>query len=278
MRLKQWVKNVLVTIPFLSSGKELSYTNIRLIIFGFISFSLASSLVYITNDWNDRSADRLHETKSQRPIASGDISGESALLLSLGLAFALIAFLFNMNFKFIFCILIYLINSFVYTFFIKKLAILEMFSVSLGFMLRGFGGAAMLSISLSSWFLLVTWFSSLYIVLGKREAEWRTLSHASTTRPVLQHYSGEFLRDAKVICMGATLTSYCSWALYGNAESVLAVSSIIPLCIFLFSYANELAQGGSESPEIIVLGNRTILLSLSVMFLLIYLNALNLYG
>ena len=77
IRVKHWIKNCLIFLPLIFS-REINKTNIILTILGFISFSLASSIIYIINDIRDKEKDKNHPTKKNRPIAAGTISIPSA--------------------------------------------------------------------------------------------------------------------------------------------------------------------------------------------------------
>ena len=80
IRVKHWIKNFLIFLPLIFS-KNINIDNIKLVILGFISFSLASSAIYIINDIKDKEKDSKHPTKKNRPIASGAISVNNALLV-----------------------------------------------------------------------------------------------------------------------------------------------------------------------------------------------------
>ena len=80
MRPKHYIKNFLIFLPLLFSGKLLSLSNILITLGGVICFSLVASSIYIINDIKDREKDRQHKTKCKRPIASGKISVRNALI------------------------------------------------------------------------------------------------------------------------------------------------------------------------------------------------------
>jgi hypothetical protein len=73
MRLHQWLKNLLVFVPLLTSHQ---FARIDLLVKGviaFIAFGLVASSVYIPNDIFDLQSDRNHHRKRWRPLASGDL-------------------------------------------------------------------------------------------------------------------------------------------------------------------------------------------------------------
>ena len=79
MRPKHYLKNFLVFIPLLFSGNFFEEKMILKVIFAFVSFSLAASVVYIINDIRDKEKDKLHEKKKNRPIASGKVPVPNAI-------------------------------------------------------------------------------------------------------------------------------------------------------------------------------------------------------
>ena len=272
-RVKQWIKNFLVLIPFLAAGKEMTWFNLKLLFLGFMSFCLTSSIIYMINDWNDKEADRLHETKSKRPIASREVSAKFVILSCISLFTVLINLLIHLNLAFISVIFVYASNSLLYTFYLKKIPILEFISVSIGFILRGYAGATIFSINLSSWFLIVIWFSSLYLILGKREAEFRKSLPRHHVRQVLNDYTLDFLKDSKLVSLSAAVTSYCSWALFEKTDNLYTLLSVIPVTAFFLTYSIQLEKSKGESPEVIMLENRLILLCLGAILVLLYLSA-----
>jgi decaprenyl-phosphate phosphoribosyltransferase len=270
LRVKQWIKNLLLVIPFLASGQDPTWDNARLLMMGVIAFSCTSSFVYIVNDWQDRTADRLHPVKSKRPIAAGTVSSVYVSITLALLATIVISLLVFLNQSFLICLSTYLANSFLYTYYIKRIPVLEFVSVALGFILRGYAGAFLLDIKLSTWFVIVVWFSALYIIVGKRYAEYQNIVGGSETRMVLKKYSREFLSEIKMVSLSASLTAYCIWALYERPNDFYAVLSILPLTVFLLTYANEVEEHRLEAPETIILGNKLIMFCLFSMIILLF--------
>ena len=90
LRIKNYIKNFLIFLPFVFSGKCLTFDNTYLImILGFIAFCLSSSFIYIINDLLDRHEDKLHAVKCQRPLASGALSCGQAICVDIVLALSI---------------------------------------------------------------------------------------------------------------------------------------------------------------------------------------------
>ncbi|MBQ9631234.1 MAG: UbiA family prenyltransferase, partial [Treponema sp.] len=72
IRVKHYIKNCLIFIPVFFAN-ALTRSNVKATLFGFFAFSFMASTIYIINDIKDVNNDRLHPTKKNRPIASGEI-------------------------------------------------------------------------------------------------------------------------------------------------------------------------------------------------------------
>jgi 4-hydroxybenzoate polyprenyltransferase len=102
MRLKQWIKNGFVAIPFVLSLKflEINFQNYFNLFLGILSFCLISSAVYIINDLIDIKEDRQHNKKKNRPLAKGSISVSLALIICAFLIFSsfwIVVYFFNIK-------------------------------------------------------------------------------------------------------------------------------------------------------------------------------------
>ncbi|MFS8087010.1 MAG: UbiA family prenyltransferase, partial [Acidobacteriota bacterium] len=81
LRPKQWIKNAFVLVGTLF-GHRWASDDLLQAGLAFAAFCLASSAVYLYNDWIDRDADRRHLTKRFRPIAAGRLHGAQVVLLA----------------------------------------------------------------------------------------------------------------------------------------------------------------------------------------------------
>ncbi len=143
LRVEQWVKNLFVFVPLFFSGNIKHLDLLSKSIFAFVIFSLAASIVYILNDYNDIEADRKHPEKRRRPLASGAISKSKALSILAVLVVIDIALIFFAQFyfdeilwKFALIIGIYFVMNLAYTFKLKHVPIIDIFIIATGFVLR----------------------------------------------------------------------------------------------------------------------------------------------
>ncbi|MDO4570043.1 MAG: UbiA family prenyltransferase [Planctomycetia bacterium] len=150
IRVKHWVKNVFVIFPLFFSGELLDgdvSSDIFRASLAFLSFCLWSSAIYVLNDIVDVERDRAHPRKQNRPIASGQVSVWTASFL--GVALFVLPFLVmglvlqnvcDARDKFFLCGILYGLNNLFYCFLLRSQVILDVFSISMGFILRILSG------------------------------------------------------------------------------------------------------------------------------------------
>ena len=201
LRPSQWIKNVFVFAPLVFS-KHLFDPLVFFAAFkGFIAFSIVSSAVYVFNDIFDKDADAAHPVKKNRPIASGAVSVQAALILSLVLLSLASVVCLSLPSGFQIVIVSYLILQFLYSLGLKKIVILDVFIIAAGFMLRVLAGAAVIDVAISHWIILCTMFLSLFVALSKRRGEIMLFKQADATpeRKVLEQYDVHFLDNTIMI-------------------------------------------------------------------------------
>jgi len=260
-RPRQWVKNLLVLAAPGAAGDLTVGTTAGRTLLVFVAFCLVSSGTYYINDIRDVEQDRLHPRKRTRPIASGEIAlgtaaVVAAVLLSTGVGLALLT-----EPRSAAVVALYGVLTVAYSMGLKNTALLDLALVSSGFVLRAVAGAVATATPMSDWFILCTMFGSFFIVTGKRFAETHEMGNdAGTTRRTLLVYPPGYLAQLLTLACGATLLTYCLWALENSdgAESVvpLHVASIVPMSLALFRYMMVIHSGGGSAPEEVLLTDR----------------------
>ncbi len=218
IRILSWPKNVFVFTPVIFSKHLFEIAYFAKALESFFAFSIAASIVYVINDLFDAKKDVLHPLKKNRPIASGTVSTYEAVVLVGVLIIVLIAFSFNFNIQFVSIVWGYILLNILYSSFLKQIVIVDIFCISIGFLLRVVGGALVVSIYLSSWMILTTLFLSLFLAVMKRRVEIATSSQPTEQRSVLKEYSLPFIDQISAITAGGVIISY---ALYAVSERTL---------------------------------------------------------
>src|SRR5690242_6600996 len=210
-RPRQWPKNLLVFAAPLAGASlgrpdGLLYAMVAAVAFGF-----ASVAVYFVNDVADAERDRRHPRKRHRPVASGELPRQHAIVLGAGCALAgLAAGLLIAEPLLIATVATYLGLSFLYSWRLKQIPVIELLFVASGFLLRVLGGAAATHVPPSGWFLLVCSLGALGVALAKRYSELTSLgAEALKHRPVMRWYRPAALRLSQ-IAVGARSEEHTS--------------------------------------------------------------------
>lgn len=172
LRPQQWLKNGFIFIPLFFDHKLTDWYCLCSAILAFFAYSFAASAIYCLNDLIDVEADRKHPKKCKRPIAAGVISKAQALLLvalCLGVAFAIASLLEgNAQWKVIGILGVYIFMNIAYCLKLKQMAIVDVFIIAVGFVLRIFVGGFATGVVLSQWIVLMTFLLALFLAFAKR--------------------------------------------------------------------------------------------------------------
>ena len=218
LRITNWLKNIFVFVPLVFSKHLFDINYINDVLIGFFAFSFTSSFVYVFNDIFDAERDRLHPLKKDRPIASGTISKPHAVI-TLALLLIIIGFFsIYLQKNFVLTLWAYIVINIVYTLYLKKIVIADIFCIAAGFLLRVIAGAFIILVYLSNWLILTTIFLSLFLAVMKRRVEIASNPSASDQRVVLKDYSLDFIDLIAAITATCVILSY---ALYTVADRTI---------------------------------------------------------
>ena len=261
LRPFQWIKNTLVFLPLLFavrvvwSPQDLDPLPDLLVNLGlaFLGFCAVSSAVYLVNDVSDRDADRNHPIKRSRPVASGAVSVPVAIAISVLLAGSGLAVLGAINLVVLWVALAYLGINLAYSLGAKHVALVDVFLVSAGYVIRVVAGAVAIGALPSPWLYATTAAGALFIVLGRRYAEVRLAGEeAPAQRPVLALYSGPLIGQLLTISATAAWLSYTLYTveaanLPANNTMLLTVP-LVTLGLFRYLYLLN-TDAHAETPE-----------------------------
>jgi 4-hydroxybenzoate polyprenyltransferase len=212
-RPRQWLKNFAIFAALVFTDNLFNEQLFLTTVLGFICLSILVSSVYFINDIADVESDRAHPFKRRRPIASGKVSvGLASFLAGMGVVASFIIS-YALSTVFFWALFGYFILQILYTFFLKKLVVLDILAIATGFVIRVYAGVFLIDAHLNVWFLLCVVSIFLFLAAGKRRAELALL-HANVAaqhRKTLSIYTPQLL-DA-YLAMFAT-ASWLSWALF----------------------------------------------------------------
>lgn len=271
-RPKQWIKNILVLAAPAAAGVLLEPDVLLRTFVAFACFCLVASGTYLLNDAMDVEADRMHPRKRHRPIAAGVVPVGMAkiaavVVLAAGLALGALA----ADWRLSVVLLVYVAVMQAYTLGLKRVAVIELAIVSSGFVLRAIAGGVAADVELSTWFLIVTSFGSLFIVAGKRHAEVMMLGTGAVGhRESLRDYPEGFVQYVAAVAAAVAIMAYCLWSLIEATSNQLWFElSIIPFVLAILRYALLAARGEAGAPEDVFGADRTLQI-LALLWLLAY--------
>lgn len=257
VRPKQWVKNSFVFAPLIFAGEFLHPNSIYSTLFAAFLFCLAASTVYIVNDLKDIEKDRIHPEKSKkRPLASDQVSPQSAIILLILLYIVLISF-WSIVPNVIYVIFIYLALNWAYTLKLKHEPVIEIFIVAFGFVLRVYAGAMALTVPVSHWMFITTLSISLYLASIKRRQE--LLQSGSQSRGVLAYYSVTLIDRFAEMSAVTAVVFYSLYVMEVQPKLIVTVPLVI-FGLFRYWYIVETLKGG-ESPTDVIIQDKQILLT-----------------
>ena len=244
LRVKHWIKNTFVLAPLVFSISFLSIPQLLRSLAAFLAFCFASSFTYVINDIADRNNDRVHPEKKIRPVASGRIKVISAMCIAMIMLLGSVSITLLLDPRVLAVVCGYIALNILYSFVIKKFIIIDVISISLGFVLRVVSGALAIDVTLSSWILLCTLFITLFLAFGKRRNELVHLENHSETRNVLNDYSESLLSAMIVASMTLTIITYSLYVVDDKTVEKLGSDKLIytlPLVLYgMFRYLHRL--------------------------------------
>jgi decaprenyl-phosphate phosphoribosyltransferase len=244
LRPRHWIKNLFVLAPLIFSGRFTLESARLLALFGTLMFCVAASMVYILNDLADRESDALHPAKRlTRPLASGAVSVNAARAVLVILAAMLLA-ASAVSVPLVIVLIAYIILNLLYSNWLKRIPVVDIFCVAAGFVLRVYAGAVVIDVPLSSWMLVTTLAIALYLAAIKRRDELEVQGDAA--RAVLGQYTVPLLDRFALMASVCAMVFYCMFVV--TTRPVLAFT--IPFVLFgIFRYWFLVdRQGRGESP------------------------------
>jgi 4-hydroxybenzoate polyprenyltransferase len=257
MRPKQWTKNVFVLAPLVFDRQLTNLDALIRSVAGMLLFCLISSCVYILNDIMDVESDRAHPEKRKRPIASGELSIKSAVILLTVLLLITIPLSFWLSKAFGIIAVIYFLVNFAYSTWLKHIPLIDVLIVAACYVLRVAAGVVLITVQrFSPWLYIVTTLFALFIGFGKRRAELSLLeSEAKSHRRVLDGYNIPLLDQLITIVSGTTVVAYSLYTFTApnvppNHTMMLTITFIL-YGIFRYLWLISVKSAGGAPEELV---------------------------
>ncbi len=266
LRPNQWLKNsfVLIGVIFSQNWHNAAVLSKALTIVA--AFCLVSSAVYVINDLFDLKHDQMHPTKRYRPLAAGLVSHGVAITLVITLTLAGLAISWFVSVPAMIMLFIYLLQNLAYSTYLKRIVILDVFIIALGFILRILAGTWGIGIVPSNWLLLCSLLLTLFIGFGKRLTELsQCATQENNTRPVLDCYNFNLLSQLTGITAGGVIITYGLYTL--DPATILLHHTnyliyTIPFVIYgIFRYLYLIYTGRGEDPSKLVVKDPHIIIA-----------------
>ncbi|MBI3181699.1 MAG: decaprenyl-phosphate phosphoribosyltransferase [Myxococcales bacterium] len=270
LRPRQWTKNLAVFAPLLFAKAVFVPGAAAKAATAMLAFCLLASGLYVVNDWVDREKDRLHPEKRQRPIAAGNLGGRGAFALAAACWAMGGALAYSVGPSFASVCGGYVALQLCYSLALKRLVILDVMAIAMGFVLRVFGGGVAITVPVSNWLFLCTLLLAVFLGFAKRRHELSSLQEEATAhRDNLVDYSLPMLDQMMSMVAAACILAYGLYSV--SRETVEHVGSdrlkfTIPFVIYgIFRYlflVHRRGQGGS--PERVLLSDLPLVVNLAL--------------
>jgi 4-hydroxybenzoate polyprenyltransferase len=225
LRPHQWLKNLFIFLPLFFDRHIMEWSYLLPAILAFLAFSFAASSIYCFNDIYDVEADRLHPKKCTRPIASGAISaasGYAIMVVSLLISLAFIILSQNLiggGKISLLIIIVYYVMNIAYCIRLKQIAVVDVFIIAIGFVLRVLMGGFATGIYISHWIVLMAFLLALFLAFAKRRDDVVMYENTGMkARKNVDRYNLDFMNQ--VIGVIASITMVC-YIMYAVSEEVV---------------------------------------------------------
>ncbi|MDQ7028446.1 MAG: decaprenyl-phosphate phosphoribosyltransferase [Ardenticatenia bacterium] len=270
MRPKQWAKNLIIFVGLIFSDDRLLFhlPSLGRTTIAFFLFCLLSSSVYILNDLTDIEKDRKHPIKRHRPLPSGRLAPRVAQLALVAMLTIALTGSMLLGATFGIVALSYLLINIAYSFCLKNIVIVDVFTIAAGFVLRAVAGAVVIGVAISPWLYVVTILLALFLAIGKRRHELLLLEEGrGTHRRVLEEYTAPLLDDMLSVVMASTVIAYSLYTFTANnLPDNHAMMLTVPVALYgLFRYLYLIhRRNAGGAPEEVLFQDRPLLAAIVV--------------
>ncbi len=242
LRPHHWIKNTFIFVPILFAKRDYLLTDFVRFVAVFVLFCLLASSLYILNDLLDLKADRLIDEKKSRPLPSGQANPKKALGLAIFLtSISLLGCWWISSQQVFVFFLSYFFLIILYSLWLKKIVLLDVIVLAIGFMIRLLIGSSLSEVPPTVWILLTTFFLALFLSMAKRRHELKIMkAEASQHRATLAFYTIVWLDQALTALLAVIILCYSLFTVSPHAVQKFGSTHLmwtIPCVVYgLFRY------------------------------------------
>ena len=268
MRPHQYIKNIFVLLPLFFVGQIVNTDQLLNGLIAFVAFSLSASAVYIFNDYKDIKDDRKHPKKKHRPLASGLIDKNTALFLMIILLISGLFLMAIVSVNSLIILMIYVFLNILYSLKLKRIALLDVTIIAIGFVLRLFAGSFAYEISLEIWIVIMTFLLALFLALAKRRDDVLILNKSGNKmRKSIDGYNLGLIDGAMLIMSAVVIVAYLQYTTSKEIIEKFHTENLYLTTLFvifgIMRYLQiTLVEKNSGSPTEIILKDRIMQINL----------------
>ena len=277
IRVRHWVKNLFLFIPSFFAGHLFKAEELLTVLTGAFAFSLVASGVYVINDYRDRVVDRRHPTKKLRPLASGEISTITAWILIITLIVSGLLLAAALEIVFFYLLLGYFVMNLGYSFGLKNIPILDLFIVSLGFLLRIYSGGVIADLPITHWLSIMILLLALFLIIAKRRDDILiNAQNGCVIRKSTQSYNLDFINSCITLLSAVVIVAYIMYTVSPEVterfnSDYLFITTIFVIAGIMRYLQIIFVENKSGSPTKIFIKDKFILITIAGWILSFYL-------
>jgi len=269
-RPSHWIKNLFVFAALLFSRKVTDPDAVLAAVKGFIAFCFASSAIYALNDVLDQREDQRHPKKRLRPVASGEVARGEALAMYVVLVVASLAVSVAVAALFPIMVGLYLVVMLAYVLGLKRVAILDVLLIAVGFVIRAYAGGVAVHVWVSPWLVLCTLTLALFLGFAKRESERAGLGPAAAETRAIEWniYDAKSLDHMMTVSAALAIATYMLYTV--SPETIARVGhpwmflTVLPVVYGVFRFYRRAASGKATGPVEMVRRDPAFVVALAV--------------
>ena len=269
MRPRQWTKNVLIYAGLVFDGQLFQLQPFLTVTISFFLLCFVAGTIYIINDLVDVETDRRHPRKRYRPLPSGQLPRSMAMAAMVIIPLVSFAIATAYNPRFTVVLLMYFILHILYSFWLKNVVIIDILTITAGFVLRVAAGVVVVQVTnFSPWLYACTALLALFLAIGKRRQELILLAeNAENIRVTYKDYNLILLDEMLRLVTTSTFLAYLLYTVQAetirvaNTNAALVTVPCVLYGLFRYMYLIHVKNEGS-APDEVLLRDRPLLISI----------------